>query len=371
MGLAGQPRARSRQARATRLRRRLVRLRDRTLLIYRRAMSEPRTALVTGGTGMVGNWIARTLLARGHRVRALVRSLDKGERLLPGGCDLVAGDVTVPDTLGPAVAGCHWVFHAAGFPEQWMKDEGVFDRINAGGTANMLAAARAAGVARFVFTSTIDVFTWRPGETYDESELDPSPKGTAYERSKQRADRLVVEAAAAGLDAVFLHPSAVYGPAASDSPGINELIVRLWHGKVPGLLPGGFPVVFAPDAGLGHVLAAEQAAPGARYILSERHYTLVEVAREALRQLGLDRPPPRVLPRWVCAAVATAGAGVARLTGKPPLIPRGQLSFLQVDSYPTSQRATAELGLAFTSMTDGLAQTVAWLRESGRLPPPR
>jgi dihydroflavonol-4-reductase len=325
------------------------------------------TALVTGGTGMVGHWIARTLLARGHRVRALVRSLDKGQRLLPEGCELVAGDVTAPDTLGPAVAGCHWVFHAAGFPEQWMQDDSMFDRINAGGTANMLAAARAAGVARFVFTSTIDVFTWRSGQTYDESELDPEPKATAYERSKQRADRLVVEAIAAGLDAVFLHPSAVYGPAATDSPGVNDLIVRLWHGKVPGLLPGGFPVVFAPDAGLGHVLAAERAAPGARFILSERYYTLAEVAREALAQLGLDRAPPRVLPRWLCGVVANVGAGVARVTGKPPLIPKGQLSFLQVDSYPTSQRATAELGVAFTPLRDGLAQTIAWLRETGGL----
>jgi dihydroflavonol-4-reductase len=332
-------------------------------------MSEPRTALVTGGTGMVGYWIARTLLARGHRVRALVRSLDKGRRLLPEGCELIVGDVTAPSTLDAAVAGCHWVFHAAGFPEQWMKDSGAFDRINAGGTAHMLAAARAAGVARFLLTSTIDVFTWRPGQTYDESELDPRPKATAYERSKQRADRLVVDALAAGQDAVFLHPSAVYGPAATDSPGINDLIVKLWHGKVPALLPGGFPVVFAPDVGLGHVLAAERAAPGARYILSDRHFTLVEVAREALRQLGLEREPPRVMPRWLCAVVATVGAGLAQLTGKPPLIPRGQLAFLQVESYPTAARAATELGVTFTPFSDGLAQTIAWLRETGRLPP--
>lgn len=331
-------------------------------------MSEQRTALVTGGTGMVGNCIAQSLLARKHRVRALVRSLDKGKRLLPAGCELVQGDVTVPATLGPAVAGCDWVFHAAGFPEQWMKDQQTFERINAEGTANMVAASRIANVKRFIFTSTIDVFTWRSGETYDETELDPTPKGTYYERSKQHADRIVVDAIAAGLDAVFLHPSAVYGPAPSDSPGVNELIVKLWNNKAPGLLPGGFPVAFAPDVGEGHVLAAERADPGARYILSEQYYKLSDLAREILRLLELDRKPPRVLPLWLCSFVSTTGEWIAGLTGKPPLIPKGQLKFLQVDSFPTAKRATDELGLRFTPLADGLAATIAWLRATGKLP---
>jgi nucleoside-diphosphate-sugar epimerase len=322
-----------------------------------------KTALVTGGTGMVGNCIARTLLERGHRVRALVRSKEKGERLLPG-CELVVGDVTAPETLDAAVRGCEWVFHAAGFPEQWMKDTATFDRINAGGTANMVAAARAANVERFIFTSTIDVFTWRSGETYDESEIDPNPKNTYYERSKQRADKIVVES---GLDTVFLHPSAVYGPAASDSPGVTDLVVRLAKDKVPGLLPGGFPVVYAPDAGLGHVLAAERGKPGSRYILSERYYTLAEVATEALRALGIERKTPRVLPLWIASFVSTMGEVFAGITRKPPLIPKGQLKFMQVDSYPTSARATEELGIAFTPLAAGLDKTVAWLRETGKL----
>jgi dihydroflavonol-4-reductase len=325
-------------------------------------------ALVTGGTGMVGNCIAQSLLARGHQVRALVRSLDKGKRLLPAGCELVEGDVTKPETLGKAVDGCEWVFHAAGFPEQWMKDNHAFDRINAGGTEHMIAAARAAKVKRFLLTSTIDVFTWRSGETYDESEIDPNPKGTHYERSKQRADKIVADS---GLDVVFLHPSAVYGTAPSDSPGVNELMIKLATNKAPGLLPGGFPVVFAPDCGEGHVLAAEQAKPGSRYILSERYFTLKELAKHMLAALGIERKPPRVLPKWMCHLVAGLGAGLSAITNKPPLIPKGQLAFLQVDSYPTSKRATTELGLPFTPLEVGLAKTVAYLRERGQLPAPK
>ncbi|MDQ3340712.1 MAG: NAD-dependent epimerase/dehydratase family protein [Myxococcota bacterium] len=323
-----------------------------------------KTALVTGGTGMVGNCIAQALLARGHRVRALVRSLDKGKRLLPEGCDLVQGDITAPETLDAAVTGCDWVFHAAGFPEQWMKDNAAFDRINAGGTENMLSAAKKAGVSRFMFTSTIDVFTWKSGETYDESEIDPNPKNTHYERSKQRADKLVAES---GLDAVFLHPAAVYGTGPSDSPGVNDLIVRLANNKAPGLLPGGFPVVFAPDVGEAHVRAAERARTGARYILSDRYYTLAELAKQSLDALGIDRKPPRVLPRWLCSVMANVGAGVSAITGSAPLVPKGQLAFLQVDSYPSAKRASQELELAFTSLDEGLEKTIEYLRATNKL----
>jgi dihydroflavonol-4-reductase len=318
---------------------------------------------------MVGYCIVQSLLARNYRVRALVRSPDKGRAVLPAACELVQGDVTAPDTLAPAVAGCEWVFHAAGFPEQWMRDPSTFDRINAEGTANMVAASRAAGVARFVLTSTIDVFTWKQGETYDESELDPAPKQTAYERSKQRADKLVTDAISSGLDAVFLHPAGVYGPAPSDSPGTNDLLVKLAHRKVPALLPGGYPVVFAPDVGLGHVLAAERAKTGARYILSERYYSLTELARAMLDALGEDRKTPRKIPLWLASVVSTMGELKGKLIGRPPLMPKGQLQFLQVDSYPSAKRATDELGLQFTPLADGLAKTVAWLRAAGKLPP--
>jgi dihydroflavonol-4-reductase len=326
-------------------------------------------ALVTGGTGMVGNCIAQSLLRRGHRVRALVRSLEKGKRLLPDGCELIEGDVTKPESLGPAVAGCDWVFHAAGFPEQWLKDKATFERINADGTQHMVTAARAAKVGRFIFTSTIDVFVWKSGATYDESELDPEPKNTHYERSKQRADRIVADAVKDGMDAVFIHPAGVYGPAPSDSPGVSELIVKLWLNKAPGLLPGGMPCVYAPDAGEGHVLAAERAKPGARYILSEQYYTLKEIAAEALRALGLDRKPPRVLPLWLCSLVSTLGEVKGSITGGAPLIPKGQLKFLQVDSYPTAKRAIEDLGMTFTALPEGMAKTVAWLKATGKLVP--
>ena len=143
--------------------------------------------------------------------------------------------------------------------------------------------------------------------------------------------------------------------------------MRLANNKAPGLLPGGFPVVFAADVGEAHVRAAERARAGARYILSDRYYTLAELAKHILEALGIDRKPPRVLPRWLCSAMAHVGAGISAITNSPPLVPKGQLAFLQVDSYPTAKRASQELELAFTPLDEGLAKTIEYLRASGKL----
>jgi dihydroflavonol-4-reductase len=317
--------------------------------------------LVTGSTGLVGHNIVQALLADSREVVAMVRSLDKGRRLLPDAVTLRQGDVTDPAAIRAAMDGCDVVYHAAGHPEQWLRDEGIFERVNVGGTRHMVEAALDLSVKRFVYTSTIDVFAAARGEPYDESEIDAADKGTVYERSKQAADRLVATAVEKDeLPAVFVHPAAVYGPGPAASPGINDLVERLRDGKVPGLLPGGMPVVYAPDVGRGHVLA-EGAEVGDRFILTERYVELVDLAQVIVEALGSGKVP-RVLPLWLVKIVSAAGAQLSRLTGRPPLVPAGQLHFLQWGARPSSQHARDRLGWHTVPLPEGIAHTVAYLQ---------
>ncbi|MFN7135646.1 MAG: NAD-dependent epimerase/dehydratase family protein, partial [Myxococcales bacterium] len=323
-------------------------------------------ALPTGATGLVGNAVARQLVSRGRPVRALVRSPTRAAALVPPEVELVEGDVTDTTSVRSALEGCTRVFHCAGLPEQWLPDPRRFDEVNAGGTRNLCDAAVEAGVERFVYTSTIDVFAAAPFETYDESRLDPAPKGTAYERSKQRADRIVVEAMGRGLPAVFLHPAAVYGPGPETSPGINDFAVRLLTGKIPLLLPGATPLVHASDCADAHLRAEEQADVGARYILAETTLTLRQIAQMIVVEAGSGRVPP-VLPLPIARAVSEAGELLAKLVRRPPLIPRGQLHFLQWQARPSSARAQQELGWRPRPFEAGLRETLASLRQVGRL----
>lgn len=319
------------------------------------------TTLVTGATGLVGYNIVDALLKRNRKVRTLVRSVEKGKRLLPDECGLVKGDVTDRDSLGKAMKDCTVVYHAAGFPEQWMKDPGVFERVNAQGTQNMIDAALAAKVRRFVYTSTIDVFAAETGQEYDETVIDKDPKGTYYERSKQFADQNVVAAIEKGLPAVFLHPSGVYGPGPTDSPGTNDFILKLYKNQVPVLLPGGYPVVYAPDVGEGHVLAEEKAEIGSRFILSEAYYDLPELARIILEELGSSKKIPPVMPLPIVNMISSAGEWLAGIINKPPLIPKGQLHFMQWKARPNSMKAQQELNWSPTPLREGLARTISFL----------
>ncbi len=319
--------------------------------------------LLTGATGTVGHAIARALLAEGRAVRALVRDVERARELVPDRVELMAGDVTDAASVRRAVAGCDVVYHAAGLPEQWLPDPATFRRVNYEGTRHVLEAALAEEVTSFLYTSTIDVFVMPHGRPFDESELDPAPKATPYERSKQEADRLVAAALERGLPARFLHPSGVYGPAPVTT-GVNDFIRRLARGEIPMLLPGGMPIVFAADVARGHLLAEHKAPVGARYVLSDAYLTLQEIARAVQQHVPTARVPA-ILPRWVAKAVSTTGELWAKFSGMAPLIPRGQLHFLTLEACPSAARARRELGWEATPFADGLRVTLADMKAHG------
>jgi len=314
------------------------------------------TVLVTGATGNVGGPIAARLAAEGQTVRALVRSSERAA-LLPEGVEAAIGDVADPASVEAATSGCAIVYHAAGLPEQWRLDPADFARVNVEGTRNMVEAALRNGVERFVYTSTIDVFAWEPGVPFNESTIDPVPRPTHYERSKQEADRLVAAALERGLPAVFLHPAGVYGPAPALTPGANDLFAELARGKIPMLLPGGLPLVYNEDVTDGHLRAAADAPVGGRYILSESFHSLAELAAAVVRHEP-DAKVPRVMPLSIARAVSTVGEAVARVTKKAPLIPRGALHFLESDARPDASRAKEQLGWTPRPFDEGLRRTL-------------
>ena len=323
------------------------------------------TVLITGATGQVGNAIARRLADDGVEARALVRSPERAPAL-PSGVPPVFGDVTDTESLRAALDGCTTVYHSAGIPEQWRKDVGEFARVNVEGTRNVVEAALAAGVERFVYTSTDDVLVQGPGASFDESVINPKPGETPYQRSKQEADRIVTAALDRGLPAVFLHPAGLYGPAPFLVKGLNDLLMQLAKRKTPMLLPGGMGVAFSDDVADGHVRAAAQAPVGARYILAESFQSLEEIARAvAAHEPGAK--VPRVMPLAIARGVSVAGERVAQVTGRPPLISRSVLQFLERGARPSGARARAELGWDPTPFDTGVERTLEHFRRQGWL----
>ena len=314
--------------------------------------------LVTGATGKVGHAIASALLDRGEQVRALARDPKRAASVLPAGVEPVRGDATEPESLAAAVEGCELVFNSMGMPEQWVRDEAIFDRVNAVGSGELARAARRAGVRRFVHTSTHDVFHAETGQSFDETMLADYPKNTAYERSKQHAEELVL-AERDGMEVVILNPSGVYGPTPSPTPSFeNSVFEPVVRKRLPAVPPGGTGMAFVEGVASGHLLAADKGRDGERYILADGYMSFKDMAEEVKRIAGRGRVPP-VMPVPVARAVATLGEGLSRLIRRPPLLPRGQLTYILWQAQPDSSKAQRELGWQTTPIEDGIRKTLS------------
>jgi nucleoside-diphosphate-sugar epimerase len=170
-------------------------------------------AFVTGGTGFLGRRIVERLVARGDRVLALVRDAERGERLRSIGCETIDGDLSNVDGFGGKLRGCDVVFHA-GARVVSTGDWVLFQQCNVSGTENLIDAARAAGVGRFVHVSSLGIFDIPcDGTTVtEESDYDHRPMMRGhYTRSKIDADRIAHAAARTGDPIVIVRPGVIFG----------------------------------------------------------------------------------------------------------------------------------------------------------------
>src|SRR5918997_845719 len=163
-----------------------------------------RTVLITGGSGYFGTLLAASALARGDRVR----TFDLNPPADGSDVEFVQGDVRDRDAVAKACQGVDVVLHnVAQVP--LAKDRALFDSVNVGGTANLLVAARAAGVAKVVHTSSSAVFGIPESNPVTE-DTPPRPL-EAYGRAKLRAEALCREAAGGGLDVTIVRPRTILG----------------------------------------------------------------------------------------------------------------------------------------------------------------
>ncbi|MEK6252303.1 MAG: NAD-dependent epimerase/dehydratase family protein [Actinomycetota bacterium] len=322
--------------------------------------------MVTGATGKVGNAVARRLVERGDELVALVRDPAAAGKALPAEVKLVQGDVTEPQAIQPAVEGVDGVFNCMGIYEQWLSDPGTFERVNAEGARNVVAEAHHAGVGRVVHTSTFDVFHASTGGTMTEEQLADYPKGTAYERSKQHAEELVLAEASDGIEVVIVNPAGVYGPGPWAESGLDSAIRDAVRRRLPAVPPGGMTLGFIDDVAQGHLAAFERGRPGERYILGDGFASMREIVAAAVEEAGRGWVPP-TLPVSLARGMAAAGEGVSRLIRRPPLLGRGQLHFLLWGAKVDNSKARDQLGVEFTPWKEGIRRTVRWMAEVGRI----
>ena len=270
---------------------------------------------VTGGTGFVGRHIVDLLLARGHRVRVLLR----GSRILPFAhpdrVEKVAGHLGDPAALRTLVSDADAVIHLVGIIVE--RGAQTFEEVHVQATRRVVEAARAAGCRRFLHMSAVGARD--------------APGATAYHRTKARGADVV---RAAGLEATVFCPSFIVGP--GNIPIRTLARIHRWSPAVPVFGDGRFPTqpVWAQDVALAFALAAERPELSGTFELGGPEVISYE---EFVRAIGRAARRPRPLIHVPLPFVRLAARAFDLLGPLAPLT-SDQLQML-VEGTPTPNNA--------------------------------
>jgi dihydroflavonol-4-reductase len=327
---------------------------------------------VTGASGFIGANLVHELVARGHQVKALLRSGSDARGLQGADFERIEGDLGDTDRLKAAMRGCDWCFHVAASYHLWLPDYGPMYVTNVEGTRTVIEAATAAGCGRIVYTSTVGCIglprsvNGRVAPTDETAAASEAQMSNHYKRSKWKAEQVALELAGQGRPVVIVNPSAPVGPRDVKPTPTGQVIVDFLNRAMPAYLDTGLNWVHVRDVAIGHILAAEKGRIGERYILgnAEGNWTMAK-AFEVLHELtGL--PAPRVrIPYLVALMAAYANEALASVTGKPPKAPLAGVRMAKYKMFFNPGKAIRELGLPQTAPRQALADAVEWFRENG------
>jgi nucleoside-diphosphate-sugar epimerase len=354
--------------------------------------------VVTGANGFIGSHLVEHLLARGHEVRAMVRSTARLDNL--AGCrpELVHASLADPDAMAAAFDGAEVVYHVAGLTAAF--DRAAFERANAEGTRNVFDAARRARrrPRRVVYVSSLMAAGPSHREVARREHHAPREAFTLYGDSKLAGEKIALQAAREGdVEAVIVRPPAVYGPRDDD---MLQMIRSAKSGLIaqPGRAAAWMSFVHALDLVRGIALAGERGRPlprgeqphalagggcpedhvpedpshpageGIYFITDGARGTVVEFGRAAARVMG-RRALAVAFPRAAVLAVAGVNQMIGRLRGVAPALTvdkaRGSLA---PGWWCDDSKAGLELSyVPEWPLERGLEQTIAWARDAGRL----
>ncbi|MGB8702164.1 MAG: hopanoid-associated sugar epimerase [Thermosynechococcaceae cyanobacterium] len=326
---------------------------------------------ITGATGFVGANLARLLLEQGYQVRALVRPQSRLDNLRGLGVETIAGDLVDPG-LAEAMQGCQAVFHVAAHYSLWQTDRDQLYRSNVLGTRNVLAAARAAGVDRTIYTSSVAAIgVPADGRIADETYQSPVEKLVGdYKKSKYWAEQEAHTAVRDGQDVVIVNPSTPIGPWDIKPTPTGDIIVRFLRRQMPVYLNTGLNLIHVRDVATGHVLALEKGKTGDRYILGHENVTLQQLLQRLSTMTGLPGPKGEI-PAWVPLSVAWIDEILLTRLGKPPSVPLDGVRMSQQMMFYDAAKARHELGLPQTPIQTALQESVDWFLDHGYANAPR
>jgi dihydroflavonol-4-reductase len=314
--------------------------------------------LVTGAGGFVGGHVARHLAAAGHRVRAISRRPPHVEPADPA-MEWLIGDLLDPSLRRQALAGVRGVVHSAGWVSLGHDHAGHSKSVNLDLTRQFTLESAAAGVERFVYTSTLyTLAAGTPDHPADEStpwNLDCV--NAPYTRDKREAEQFVLAASRPGFTTIALCPGMVLGP--RDHKPSSTKIVRMLAQSPIAIVPGGgIPIIDAAVLAIAHRRALTLGGSAERYAVVGEYQSYPSLAAHVHALTGF----PRViipLPNWLETPLSRPTDWIAPLT-RPwwPDLSRHLLAAGFLRLHVSGTKANATFDLTHPAARDTVAQSL-------------
>lgn len=320
--------------------------------------------LVTGATGFTGENLCRRLVQDGEQVVAFVRQSSRTDQLKSMGVECRQVNITDKNTVKENFDDINIVYHIAAAYRTEHSDHDEFKLVNVEATRNLLDAAVAAKIERFIHCSTVGVqgeiknppaneeYRFKPGDHYQESKLEGELLAREY--SKQ------------GLPVTVVRPVGIYGPGDTRflklfRPINKGRFVMIGSGEVL------YHMTYIDDLVQGFLLAGRKPqAVGNVFTIAGRRYTTL---RELVNMIAdvLNKPHPRWrIPFYPVYLGSRICEGICRpLKINPPLYPR-RVEFFSLDRAFSIEKAKKLLGYSpNVELQEGLSRTANWYKEQG------
>ncbi|MCL2798095.1 MAG: NAD-dependent epimerase/dehydratase family protein [Firmicutes bacterium] len=329
--------------------------------------------IVTGGTGFVGNNLAKELDKRGEDVVVLARSKEKFRAAYVGcqgvrprdNLSVVYGGVLEPSDLDklfacaeasqagfsdpnsePRAPSPEYIFiHTASivYLGNDRKKRKEMYETNIEGTKNVIDACLKFN-ARLVYVSSVEAIAApKKGVITETTDFDLKKVKGHYAKTKAAASRLVMEAVKdRGLDAVIVHPAGIVGPNDFSETHTTQIAIDYKAGNIPASTSGGYQFVDVRDVVDGTIAAAQYGKRGEAYLLSNRYYSVSEML-DTLHELGAGKKIKKRFPLWVAKFGLPFMTLWDKLRGKTSLYSSYSLMMLGVNSDFSHEKATREL----------------------------
>ena len=337
-----------------------------------RSISSGDRVVVTGAAGFIGSAVTRALLARDAHVVAAVEPHGDERNLDAISDDRVERrtvDLRDADDVVDLCAGARYVFHLAAIYAFWARDPKSFAAVNVGGTLNVLAAVRAAGCERMVYTSTVGVLGvdgTAGGRPADETAYaDIAHLFGSYKRTKYVAEHEVLRAAAEGLPLSIVLPTFPLGTGDRRPTPTGKLIVDFLNGRMPAFVDTTMNVEHVDDLAAGHVAALQRGANGRSYILGGENQSMQSLLAMLADCTGLPAPT-RQAPKALALAAGVASQVVeGRLLKREPNVSIEAARMSTTHMRFDDTRARTEIGYRSRPARDALEDSARWFVENG------